>query len=119
MQDPWDLRVYRKAHINALRANKVIKALPKGYTNLKKQLGRAAESIPFNIAEGCGASSSREFARFLEISIKSTREVDSQLALAWDYQILPANQGPKLARKNVDIRKMLHGLRKKVLAASC
>ena len=115
VQNPWDLRVYKKAHLNALRARKVTDAFPSGYANIKNQLTSAAESIPFNIAEGCGAFSHREFARFLGISIKSTREVDSQIALARDYGILVENNGAKFARRNVDIRKMLCGLRKRVL----
>ena len=118
MQDPKNLRVYKKAHINALRARKVTNAFPDGYSNIKNQLIRAAESVPFNIAEGCGAPTRREFARFLGISIKSTREIESQVALARDYGILLENNGAKLAHKNVDIRRMLNGLRKRVLEQS-
>lgn len=40
---------------------------------------RAAESITTNIVEGCGAATRREFARFLDISIKSTSELEYQL----------------------------------------
>jgi four helix bundle protein len=40
---------------------------------------RAAESIPFNIVEGCGAHTRKDFARFLDISIKSSLELEAQL----------------------------------------
>jgi four helix bundle protein len=52
-----------------------------GYRSLREQIVAAAESIPFNIAEGCGASSQKEFARFLEISIKSANELEAELQL--------------------------------------
>lgn len=41
---------------------------------LSDQLRRAAISIPNNIAEGSGSATKRNFASFLDISIKSTLE---------------------------------------------
>ena len=75
----------------------------------------AAESVPFNIVEGCGAESQKEFARFLEISIKSSSELEYQLQLAKDYGVLPDGEWSKLTRSTVDVRRMLCGLRRKVL----
>ena len=46
------------------------------------QLRRAAVSIPSNIAEGASRTSSLEFAHFLEISIGSAFEVETQLQIA-------------------------------------
>jgi len=77
---------------------------------------RAAESIVFNVAEGCGATSQREFARFLEIGIKSTLELESQLELAKDYDILKAQTWESRSKDTVDARRMLYGLRSRVLA---
>jgi len=84
---------------------------------LKAQLVSAAESIPTNIVEGCGASSRKEFARYLDISIKSTFEVEYQLQLAKDYSILLPNRWESLSSEVVQIRRMLYGLRKSVLTA--
>ena len=78
----------------------------------------AAESIAFNIVEGCGSTSSKEFARFLDISIKSTCELEYQLQLATDCGLLSRAVGNPLAAESVEIRRMLCGLRKKVLAAT-
>ena len=115
VQDHRKLRVYRKAHIHALRLRRATNRFPHGYSTLKLQLTRSVESIAFNIVEGCGAQTRKEFARFLDISIKSTSEAEGQLALARDYGILLPDSWPKLQRKNTDIRRMLWGLRKKVL----
>jgi len=79
---------------------------------------RAAESIPLNIVEGCGSMSSKEFARFLDISIKSTCELEYQLQLAADSGLLQRRVGNPLSQETVHIRRMLCVLRRKVLAAA-
>jgi four helix bundle protein len=89
---------------------------PRGYSELKAQTLSAAESIVFTIVEGCGASSQREFARFLEMAIKSSKELEGELELAVLYEILPTRRWESLATETVDTRRMLIGLRKKVLA---
>ena len=50
-----------------------------GITN---QVQRAAVSIPSNIAEGCSRNSSKEFIRYLEISMGSSFELETQLIVA-------------------------------------
>ncbi len=79
---------------------------------------RAAESIVFNVVEGCGGRSQKEFARYLDISIKSTLELESQLELAKDYGVLSNRHWQTLTKEAVDVRRMLCGLRSKVLAAA-
>jgi four helix bundle protein len=75
----------------------------------------AAESIAFNIVEGCGSASSKEFARFLDISIKSTCELEYQLQLATDCNLLSRHAWSPLSAEAIEIRRMLCGLRRKVL----
>lgn len=48
---------------------------------LRTQIGRSAISIPSNIAEGCSRSPNKELNRFLEISIGSSFELETQLLL--------------------------------------
>ena len=76
---------------------------------------RAAESIAFNIVEGCGSTSQKELARFLDISIKSASELEYQLMLARDYGVLGESVWKALSEGTTDIRRMLCGLRAKVL----
>jgi len=86
-----------------------------GYTSLKEQMIRAAESIPFNIAEGCGASTQKEFGRFLDISIKSASELESELELAKDSRIVADEEWDNLSTEVTGTRRMLCALRRKVL----
>lgn len=92
MQDHRQLRVWKHAHELAVRVRTATADFPPaGYSSLQSQVIRAAESIVFNIAEGCGATSQREFARFLGISIKSSFELEAQCELAKDYKALADN----------------------------
>jgi len=118
MQDYRRLRVWSKAHALVLNVRRATHRFPRnGYASLKSQLTRAAESVPYNIVEGCGSHSQKEFARFLDISIKSTSELEYQLLLAMDYGVLVPECWKALTEETIDIRRMLCGLRAKVLAS--
>lgn len=49
--------------------------------NLVSQINRAAISIPSNIAEGSSRRSERDYFRFLEISLGSCFELETQLLI--------------------------------------
>jgi len=66
------LKVYRKALGFSTEVMRIIKSFPKDELfGLLSQFRRAADSIVLNIAEGAGNSSKKEFARFLDFSIRS------------------------------------------------
>lgn len=118
MQDHRRLRVWKKAHALAIEVRRATRLFPRtAYRSLHSQMTRAAESIVFNVVEGCGAASQRDFARFLDISIKSTTELEGQLELAKDYGVMSKRQWLTLTTEALDVRRMLCGLRAKVLAA--
>jgi four helix bundle protein len=116
MQDFRRLDVWRKAHALALDVRRITKDFPRsGYTAQRSQILRAAESIPTNIVEGCFAASQKDFARFLEISIKSAGEVEYQLQLAHDSGVLGYRNWRSLTAETIEVRRMTIGLRKRVL----
>lgn len=116
MQDYRKLRVWADAHELAILVRKLTESFPRtGYAQLKSQMTTAAESVVLTIVEGTGASTQKEFARFLDMSIKSSREVESQLLLAQGYGIVSSPRGQSLTNRVVLLRKQLYTLRKKVL----
>lgn len=119
MQSFRHLLVWQRAHALALDARRVSRSFPRsGYSALKSQLARCAESIPANIAEGCGAATNREFSRFLDIAIKSTTELEYHLQLAHDSGVLTRGHWQTLTAETIEIRRMLCGLRRRVLEAA-
>lgn len=86
-----------------------------GYSTLVTQTTRAAESIGMNIAEGAGTQTRKEFARFLDMAIRSASEVESQLRLAREYGVLHHDHWRGLSNEAVEIRKMIFGFRRSLL----
>ncbi|WP_370899450.1 four helix bundle protein [Chryseobacterium gossypii] len=82
---------------------------------LTSQIRRASVSIPTNIAEGCGRSTDKEFARFIEISIGSANETEYLLLLSCDLGFTSENQILELNTKLNLTRQKLIQLRKKLL----
>lgn len=115
MQDYHNLDIWKRSHVQALNVRKATRKFPRsGYSQLKNQMTTSAESMAFNIVEGCGARTQKEFARFLDITIKSAFELEYQLQLAHDYGVLPVERHAKLSKETVEIRKMTFSLQKKV-----
>lgn len=82
---------------------------------LTSQIRRASVSIPTNIAEGCGRSTDKEFARFLEISLGSTNETEYLLLLSCDLGFTSEENLLSLNPKLNLIRQKIIQLRKKLL----
>jgi four helix bundle protein len=82
---------------------------------LISQITRSAVSIPSNIAEGSGRSSGKEFARFLEFSLGSAYELETQLIIAEKRNYLNQFELDILIEELVSLQKRIGGLRKSIL----
>jgi len=89
MQDFHNLNVWKNSHTLTLGIYKATKAFPKHELfGLTSQIQRAAVSIPANIAEGCGKATDADFARYVQISMGSSSELEYLLLLAHDLDYL-------------------------------
>ena len=77
---------------------------------LANQLQRAVVSIPSNIAEGASRESEFDFARFLEIALGSTYEVETQIRIAYNLAYINQLQLENLLQKLQSIEKRLTSL---------
>jgi four helix bundle protein len=119
MKDFRNLQVWHKAHDLTLKIYKATEAFPdREAYGLTSQIRRASVSIPTNIAEGCGRTTDREFARFLEIAVASACEVEYQLLLSHDLHYLQDAVYNTLADSVVEIKRMLATLIKTVRKAA-
>ena len=77
--------------------------------NLVTQLTRCSVSIPSNIAEGTSKRSDRHFIQFLEISLGSAFEWETQLIVAYTEGYLSEAKFKELESKIQDLQRMISG----------
>ena len=87
-----DLDVWKEAMKLAKEVYTLTARFPKEEMyGLSSQIRRASVSIPSNIAEGAARGSSKDFSRFLYISLGSLAELETQLLLAVDLGFIDNN----------------------------
>ncbi len=79
---------------------------------LTSQIKRAADSIALNIAEGSTGQSSKEFARFLGIAIRSAIEVVSCLYIAKKRNLINENVFQQIYQETEGLTIGIQALRK-------
>ncbi|UKN03141.1 four helix bundle protein [Paracrocinitomix mangrovi] len=79
--------------------------------SLSSQIVRSAVSVPSNIAEGAGRSSTKDFQRYLDIAQGSACELENQLIIAYEIDLLSSDQHEFYIEKLNEIQKMIRGFR--------
>ena len=83
MKNFKQLRIWQKGFDIAVKSFKLTALFPNEQRfGIASQVTRAAVSIPSNIAEGSSRSSEKDYNRFLEISLGSTYELETQLLIS-------------------------------------
>jgi four helix bundle protein len=82
---------------------------------LTSQVRRSAISIPSNIAEGWSKKSTKDYIRFLNISLGSIAELDTQVVLAFDLRYIDEKSFNKFSNELEELGKMINGLIKSLL----
>lgn len=116
MRDYKKYDTWKIAHELVKEVYLISESFPKSELfGLTSQIRRASVSIPTNIAEGCGRSTDKEFARFLEISLGSTNETEYLLLLSCDLGFTSEDILSSLNPKLNLVRQKIIQLRKKLL----
>jgi four helix bundle protein len=108
VRDFRQLQVWERSHNLTLAVYRATRSFPQeDRFGLTSQIRRAAASIPTNIAEGCGRSTDKELAQFMQIAMGSASEVEYQLLLAHDLDYLSDDTYRRLNDSVVEVKKML------------
>jgi len=87
---------------------KITRTFPKFETyGLMSQMNRCAVSIPSNISEGTSKSTNKHFSNYLEHSLGSAFEWETQLNLAFNQGYLSEEKFKELEDKVKQIQKMV------------
>ena len=111
MQDFTKLEIWRRSHRLSLAIYRVTVDFPRDERfGMTRQIRTAATSVEFNIAEGAGRRTDREFANFLAIASGSLSELQCQLILAHDLGWLTSDVLRELIREIIELRRMIAAL---------
>ena len=78
---------------------------------LISQITRSAVSIPSNIAEGASRNSEKDFGRFLEISLGSAYELETQLRIAENRMFVKKNNSQIILKEIISLQKRISAFR--------
>ena len=113
MKDFKNLKIWQKGIKLVVEIYKTTKNFPhEELYGLTSQMRRSSVSIPSNIAEGSGRNSDKDFHRFLEISLGSSFELETQIIIAHELEFLSNDNFNDLKKIIHDEQKMITGLQK-------
>lgn len=106
-----ELKIWQDAMKITKLTYKLTKLFPSSEMyGLTSQMNRAAVSIPSNIAEGAGRNSNKEFTQFLNISIGSCFELETQVILAFEFAYIEKEDLEKFVLDINRLEKMINSL---------
>ncbi|MFY7846277.1 four helix bundle protein [Chryseobacterium gambrini] len=108
MRDFKKFEVWQISHQLTLKIYTSTKNFPKEEMfGLTSQIRRSFASIGYNISEGSGRSSDKEFANFINIALGSSNEAENQLILAKDLDYINENEYQNLSEELTLLKKKL------------
>lgn len=103
-----ELEIWKRSRVFCSNVYDLTSKFPQSETfGLTNQLRRASVSLPSNIAEGSSRSSNKEFSRFLEITLGSAYEIETQLLIACDLNFINETEMDDLLKELQEIIKMV------------
>lgn len=84
-----ELEIWKRSRLFCSKIYNITSKLPESEKfGLTNQLRRASVSIPSNIAEGSSRHSNKDFSKFLEITLGSAYEIETQLLIGYDLKFI-------------------------------
>ena len=115
MRDFQELRIWQKGIEIAVKTFQLTDTFPKeDKYGISQQMTRSGVSIPSNIAEGSSRRSEKDYARFIEISLGSSFELETQLIISEKLSKGDQTLLQNLKENITDQQKMLTGFQQKL-----
>jgi four helix bundle protein len=106
-----DLIVWQKSILLVKKIYTVSKQFPKEEKYvMSPQIRKSAISVPSNIAEGYGRRSRKDYVRFLQISLGSLYELNTQVEILFPLEYIINEEYLGLQKDLIEIEKMLNSL---------
>ncbi|WP_350292340.1 four helix bundle protein [uncultured Croceitalea sp.] len=110
-----DLKIWQKAMILVTKIYFKTTNFPKDEIyGLTSQIKRSSISIPSNIAEGYGRKGKKDYLKFLNISMSSLFELQTQIEIAFNLKFLSKNDFDEIFDNTREIERMLSSFIKKI-----
>ena len=108
-----ELLVWQKARQLVVETYKITACFPDNEKYaLTSQVNRSVVSISSNIAEGAGRNTNKDFAHFLDVSLGSSYELESQLINAVDLGFAKKEHVKEVYLLLTEVQKMIVGFQK-------
>ncbi len=119
MRNFKQLKIWQKGIEIATISYQLTKDFPSNERfGLVSQMNRAAVSIPSNIAEGSGRNSSKDYLHFIQISLGSCFELETQLLIAKELNYGSRDLVVELLHQLAEEEKMLTAFGKTLKATA-
>ncbi len=106
-----ELKVWNKSVDLAIGVYRATAEFPKDEIfGLRMQMRRAAVSVPCNLAEGAGRSTSKDYRHFVLQARGSLLELETQIVISERLEFIDAQTATALKNATAEIGKMLNGL---------
>lgn len=108
MHNYRELKIWQRSMDYVVRVYEISSNFPKEEKyGLTAQLRSCAVSVPSNISEGAGRGTNKQFRRFLEFSMGSINEAQTQVELAYRVNYLAKEIYDSLIDEALQIYKMI------------
>ena len=113
MKNFKDLKIWQKGMDIAVSCFQLTDSFPSiERFGIVSQINRAGVSIPSNVAEGSSRTSEKDYGRFIEISLGSSFELETQLLIAQRLKFGDETKVADLISNVSEEQKMLAGFLK-------
>ena len=110
-----DILIWQKSMALVTKCYLLTKLFPKDELfSLTSQIKRCSISIPSNIAEGYGRGSDKEYYRFLNISMGSLFEFQTQIEIAFNLGYITNEEFTSVYDDSREIERMLSAFMSKI-----